>query len=168
MGPCERIISGDPPFGHPRFPGSFPRWSLPTIELPTIENVHEVLAVENLTKRYSEILAVDDVSFSVARNEIVGLLGPNGAGKTTTISMILGVLEPTCGRIAITGIDLGRYRKSALQKANFSAVYAPLPGNLTVLQNLRVFGLIYGVLDLKARIETAIKEFDLERFRDKK
>jgi ABC-2 type transport system ATP-binding protein len=82
--------------------------------------------------------------------------------------MILGVLEPTAGRIAITGIDLGRNRKSALQKANFSAVYAPLPGNLTVLQNLRVFGLIYAVGDLNARIDAVMKEFDLERFRDTK
>src|SRR5699024_324702 len=103
-----------------------------------------------------------------AQNEIVGLLGPNGAGKTTTISMILAVLEPTCGKIAITGIDLARRRKAALQKANFSAVYAPLPGNLTVSQNLRVFGLIYGVPNLTQRIQDVIAEFDLERFRNTK
>src|SRR4051812_13484441 len=130
--------------------------------------VREVLAVDNLTKRYGETLAVDDISFHVAQNEIVGLLGPNGAGKTTTISMILGVLQPTRGRIAITGIDLARKRKSALQKANFSAVYAPLPGNLTVFENLRVFGLIYEVSQLPARIETLIDEFDLRRFRNTK
>jgi ABC-2 type transport system ATP-binding protein len=133
-----------------------------------IKVVREVLAVENLTKRYGQALAVDDVSFRVARNEIVGLLGPNGAGKTTTISMILGVLQPTHGRVAITGIDLARHRKSALQKANFSAVYAPLPGNLTVFQNLRVFGLIYGVSNLRARIDALMNEFELERFRDTK
>ena len=130
--------------------------------------VREALAVKNLTKRYSGTLAVDDISFQVAQNEIVGLLGPNGAGKTTTISMILGVLQPTCGYIGITGIDLARKRKSALQKANFSAVYAPLPGNLTVLENLRVFGLIYGVRDLTARLHELIEEFDLHRFRNTK
>jgi ABC-2 type transport system ATP-binding protein len=130
--------------------------------------VREVLAVEHLTKRYGETLAVDDLSFHVASNEIVGLLGPNGAGKTTTISMILGVLEPTHGRISIMGIDLARKRKTALEKANFSAVYAPLPGNLTVFENLRVFGLIYGVRDLLARIEELLGEFDLRRFRDTK
>ena len=130
--------------------------------------VREVLAVEQLTKRYGETLAVDQISFHVAPNEIVGLLGPNGAGKTTTISMILGVLEPTHGRIAITGIDLARMRKTALEKANFSAVYAPLPGNLTVFENLRVFGLIYGVDNPLARIETLIDEFDLRRFRNTK
>src|SRR3954464_12999955 len=131
-------------------------------------DVRGVLAVENLTKRYRETLAVDDISFHVAQNEIVGLLGPNGAGKTTTISMILGVLQPTCGQITITGIDLARKRKSALQKANFSAVYAPLPGNLTVFENLRVFGLIYEVSQLPARINALIDEFDLGRFRDTK
>jgi ABC-2 type transport system ATP-binding protein len=130
--------------------------------------VREVLTAEHLTKRYGETLAVDDISFHVAQNEIVGLLGPNGAGKTTTISMILGVLEPTRGRISITGIDLARRRKAALQKANFSAVYAPLPGNLTVFENLRVFGLIYDVKNLAERIETLIDEFDLCRFRETK
>ncbi|MFL6448671.1 MAG: ABC transporter ATP-binding protein [Bryobacteraceae bacterium] len=130
--------------------------------------MREVLSVENLTKRYSETLAVDDISFHVTPKEIVGLLGPNGAGKTTIISMILGVLQPTQGRITITGIDLARKRKSALQKANFSAVYAPLPGNLTVFENLRVFGLIYEVGGLTARIGALLDEFDLRRFRDTK
>ena len=131
-------------------------------------DVRGVLAVENLTKRYGETLAVDDISFHVAQNEIVGLLGPNGAGKTTTISMILGVLQPTCGQITITGIDLARKRKAALGKANFAAVYAPLPGNLTVYENLRVFGLIYGVQNLITRIEALIEEFELRRFRNTK
>jgi ABC-2 type transport system ATP-binding protein len=130
--------------------------------------VRDVLAVQGLTKRYGETLAVDDISFHVAPNEIVGLLGPNGAGKTTTISMILGVLEPTRGRIAVTGIDLARKRKAALQRANFSAVYAPLPGNLTVFENLQVFGRLYTVGDLKARIAQVIEEFDLTRFRNTK
>jgi len=113
-------------------------------------------------------LAVDGVSFHVARNEIVGLLGPNGAGKTTTINMILGVLEPTSGTIRIRGIDLAKRRAHALQHTNFAAVYAPLPGNLTVSENLRIFGLIYGVKALEERIQTLLGEFDLERFRDTK
>jgi ABC-2 type transport system ATP-binding protein len=143
----------------------------PTLQLSGLrkmEDVREVLAIKNLSKHYGGTLAVDDISFSVAQNEIVGLLGPNGAGKTTTISMILAVLEPTCGEIGITGIDLARGRKAALKKANFSAVYAPLPGNLTVWQNLRVFGLIYGVPDLTQRIQEVVEEFDLESFRNTK
>ena len=102
--------------------------------------------------RFSELLAAAKHShghlnlLEVRRNEIVGLLGPNGAGKTTTINMILGVLEPSAGRILIEGIDIAAHREQALERTNFAAVYAPLPGNLTVYQNLRVFGLMYAVL----------------------
>ena len=113
-------------------------------------------------------MAVDGLSFDVGRQEIVGLLGPNGAGKTTTINMVLGVLEPSAGSIHIEGVDLARRRAEALTHTNFAAVYAPLPGNLTVRQNLRVFGLIYGVTGLSARIEELLAQFDLERFRDVK
>ena len=128
----------------------------------------DVLSVENIRKVYGGLTAVDGISFNVRRNEIVGLLGPNGAGKTTTISMILGVLEPTAGTIHIEGIDLARRRPRALERTNFAAVYAPLPGNLTVYENLRVFGLIYDVDGLRGRIETVLKEFDLEAVRDVK
>jgi ABC-2 type transport system ATP-binding protein len=126
----------------------------------------DVLTVSHLRKTYGDIVAVEDVSFSVAPNEIVGLLGPNGAGKTTTISMILGILEPTQGEIAIQGCSLRRHRRQALERTNFAAVYAPLPGNLTVMQNLRFFGRVYDVKDLGSRIESVLQEYDLERFRD--
>jgi ABC-2 type transport system ATP-binding protein len=124
--------------------------------------------VEDLRKAYRDTPAVDGLSFQVAPGEIVGLLGPNGAGKTTTINMVLGVLTPTSGTIRIDGLDLARHRCEALQRTNFAAVYAPLPGNLTVAQNLRVFGLMYGVRGLAARIEVLLAEFDLVHFRDTK
>ncbi|MCE9670848.1 ABC transporter ATP-binding protein [Myxococcus stipitatus] len=135
---------------------------------PEVSTAAPVLAVRELRKAYGDTLAVDGVSFEVARNEIVGLLGPNGAGKTTTINMVLGVLEPTGGSIHIQGVDLARHRSRALEFTNFAAVYAPLPGNLTVVQNLRYFGMIYGVRDISARIEALLAEFDLGRFRDTK
>lgn len=124
-----------------------------------------VLSVDSLRKQYGETVAVDGISFAVGPNEIVGLLGPNGAGKTTTINMILGVLEPDSGTVRIDGIDLRTHRSQALQRTNFVAVYSPLPGNLTVIQNLRFFGMIYGVTSLSERIETLIEQFDLDRFR---
>jgi ABC-2 type transport system ATP-binding protein len=124
-----------------------------------------VLNVDRLSKTYGATVAVDDVSFRVDSGEIVGLLGPNGAGKTTTINMILGVLEPTSGTVAIEGSDVARRRSQALARTNFAAVYAPLPGNLTVQQNLRFFGLIYRVERLSQRIEELLEEFELERFR---
>ncbi len=127
-----------------------------------------VLSVENLSKKYGNTIAVEGISFEVERNEIVGLLGPNGAGKTTTINMVLSVLEPTSGSIRIEGIDVARQRSQALECTNFAAVYAPLPGNLTVYQNLYVFGLIYGVNHLSDRIESLLEQFELERFRNLK
>jgi ABC-2 type transport system ATP-binding protein len=132
------------------------------------ELLPNVLSVANLRKDYGDVSAVSGISFEVARNEIVGLLGPNGAGKTTTINMILGVLEPTSGSIRIEGADVHRQRSAALQRTNFAAVYAPLPGNLTVVQNLRVFGRLYCVKDLDARIEQVIDQFDLHSLRGTK
>jgi ABC-2 type transport system ATP-binding protein len=128
----------------------------------------KVLSVRNLRKQYGATVAVDGVSFEVNRNEIVGLLGPNGAGKTTTINMILGVLEPTSGTIVVDDLDISSKRSLALERTNFAAVYAPLPGNLSVIQNLRFFGMIYGVKDLPARIETLLEQFDLIAFRNVK
>jgi ABC-2 type transport system ATP-binding protein len=124
--------------------------------------------VEGLSKRYGATIAVDGISFQVRRNEIVGLLGPNGAGKTTTINMVLGVLSPSAGSIHIDGIDLGEKRSEAMSRTNFAAVYAQLPGNLTVEENLRVFGMIYAARDLSARIERVLEQFDLLQFRKTK
>ena len=127
-----------------------------------------VLSVQHLSKSYSRLLAVDDVSFRIGRREIVGLLGPNGAGKTTIINTILGVLAPTAGSIRIGSFDVARQRAAALARTNFAAVYATLPGNLTVRQNLRFFGLIYAVRNLSARVEALLEQFDLRALRDTK
>src|ERR1700722_12356712 len=124
------------------------------------------LRVERLRKEYGSVTALEEVSFSVGRGEIVGLLGPNGAGKTTTINVILGVLEPTAGRVTVDEIDIAKDRARALARTNFAAVYAALPGNLTVAENLRFFGLLYAVDSLKSRVEELLREFDLERLRD--
>jgi ABC-2 type transport system ATP-binding protein len=128
----------------------------------------KVLAVNSLCKNFGNIKAVEDISFEVGKGEIVGLLGPNGAGKTTTINMILGTLEPTFGTVSIDGMDIIRDRSQALQRANFAAVYAPLPGNLTIYQNLHIFALLYGIKNIKNRIEMLIEKFDLQKFRNTK
>ncbi len=125
----------------------------------------DALSVSRLRRTFGGTAAVDDVSFTVGPGEIVGLLGPNGAGKTTTINMILGVLAPSAGTIRIEGADLAAGRSRALARTNFAAVYAPLPGNLTVEQNLFIFGRLYGVDDLAGRIETLCARFDLSRRR---
>ncbi len=130
--------------------------------------MNPVLNVTNVRKTYGRLTAVEDISFSVGKGEIVGLLGPNGAGKTTTINMILGVLAPTSGTITIDGIDIAKNRHEALTRTNFAAVYAPLPGNLSVVQNLKIFGMLYGVPGLNARIEELLEQFDLKQFRHTK
>mgnify|MGYP001562878837 CR=1 FL=1 len=117
-----------------------------------------------MRKTYKEVTAVDGVSFSVHAGEIVGLLGPNGAGKTTTIDMILGIVEPSAGAIRIFGKDFSEHRAEILARVNFSAVYAHLPGNTTVRQNLTIFALLYGVRHMRRRIATLLKEFNLEKF----
>ena len=120
---------------------------------PAAETSEPILVVDGLCKTYGSLSAVDGVSFTVRPGEVVGLVGPNGAGNINTINMILGVLAPTHGTIRIAGLDLARKRSPALAHTNFAAAYAPLPGNLTVEQNLRVFGMIYGVAGLTARIK---------------
>ncbi len=129
---------------------------------------YPVLEVNHLKRTYGETVAVDDISFAVYPNEIVGLLGPNGAGKTTTINTILGILEPTQGSVRVNGHDIARKRSESLLQTNFAAVYAQVPGNLSVFQNLYIFGLIYGVADLHQRVDQCIAEFDLGTFRDTK
>jgi ABC-2 type transport system ATP-binding protein len=127
-----------------------------------------VLEVRNLRKTYGAVTAVSDISFAIRPNEILGLLGPNGAGKTTTINMVLGILEPTDGTIHIDGNDIARKRSEALSRTNFAAVYTQLPGNLTVYQNLNIFGLLYDIPDRYRRIDELITKFDLKNFRDTK
>lgn len=137
--------------------------------LPVSANAPEDgLRVQRLCKRYGSTEAVDEVSFSVRPGEIVGLLGPNGAGKTTTINMVLGILQPSSGSIEIEGIALSQQRSRALAHTNFAAVYATLPGNLTVYQNLCFFSLIYNVADSRARIEQLLEEFDLQTLRTRR
>jgi ABC-2 type transport system ATP-binding protein len=126
------------------------------------------LTVTGLRKVYASKTAVDGVSFHVGTHEIVGLLGPNGAGKTTTISMILGVLAPSAGTILIDNIDINADRSAAMARTNFAAVYAALPGNMRVYENLHVFGLMYDVPELKKRIEDLIVEYDLVALRNQK
>ncbi len=127
-----------------------------------------ILEVKHLSKSYDALEAVRDISFSIKKGEILGLLGPNGAGKTSTISMLLGVLEPSGGLIYIFGRDLVRERTRVLERMNFSAAYAQLPGNLTVWQNLFIFALLYQIPNLNVRIEYLLKEFDLEKYRNAK
>ena len=105
----------------------------------------QIIKIEKLTKNFGDTTAVNELGFSVARGETVGLLGPNGAGKTTTIQMLLGLTKPTSGDIRIFNLNLQDSRRKILQRINFASAYISLPSNLTVYENLNVFGKLYGI-----------------------
>ncbi len=111
-----------------------------------------VIEAKNLTKRFGDFVATDNVSFQVIRGEIFGLLGPNGAGKSTTFKMMCGLLQPTSGTALVTGIDLKTSASEARQKLGYMAQKFSLYGNLTVHQNLMFFSGAYG-LDGKEQAE---------------
>ena len=119
------------------------------------------IAVRHLGKRFDGVVAVDDVSFDVRRGATAALLGGNGAGKTTTIAMLLGLLLPSQGEIEIFGIDMIRSRYRVLPRINFSSPYVDLPRRLTVAENLRVYGLLYGVRKVSARLRELAEALDI-------
>jgi ABC-2 type transport system ATP-binding protein len=120
-----------------------------------------VIAVSGLTKRFGDLTAVNDVSISVQRGEILGLLGPNGAGKTTTIQLMLGLTTPTSGAITIFGEDLRKRRRQILARVNFASAYISLPSNLTVEENLTVFSRLYGVKNAKRKAADLLELFEI-------
>ncbi|BAJ79877.1 MULTISPECIES: ABC transporter ATP-binding protein [Acidiphilium] len=122
----------------------------------------DAINVENLTKSFGAVRAVEGVSFRVAPGTTCGLLGGNGAGKTTTISMLLGILAPDAGAIRVLGHDMARDRFAALARMNYSSPYVALPMRLTVEENLRVYGHLYNVPQLERRIRELARDFDLE------
>ena len=123
---------------------------------------HPVAAVTNLTKRFGDVLAVEAVTFTVAKGSTMALLGGNGAGKTTTLSMLLGLLLPTSGIVTVFGEDMVRHRHRVLPRMNFSSPYVDVPRRLTVLENLTVYGHLYGLDGVAARVRAIARELEME------
>ena len=126
-----------------------------------------LLEVKNLRKQFGGTVAVEGLSFCLHRGEILGLLGVNGAGKTTAMNMILGLTLPTSGSIHAFSMPLPKNRIAVLKRSNFCSAYASLPSNLLVRQNLLVFGLIYGVRQIRKRIEELLELFEISHLRDR-
>lgn len=127
-----------------------------------------VILVENLVKRYGPgPAAVDGIGFRVERGTTAALLGGNGAGKTTTLAILLGLLLPSSGRVAVFGEDIVRHRYRVLPRMNFSSPYVDLPHRLTVRQNLEIYARLYGIGRRRARIAQLAEELQIAPFLDR-
>jgi ABC-2 type transport system ATP-binding protein len=122
-----------------------------------------MIRLENLTKRFREVTAVDGVSLRVATGEIYGFLGPNGAGKTTTIKMLAGILRPTSGRIFIDGLDLEKHSLEAKRRVGFIPDRPFLYEKLTGQEFLSFMANLYGVngREREKRIQSLLELFEL-------
>ncbi len=125
------------------------------------------VTVDHLVKRYPAGTAVAGVSVALAPGSVTGLLGGNGAGKTTTIAMLMGLVTPTSGSVRVLGAELPRQRYHVLHRMNFESPYVEMPMRLTIRQNLRVFGKLYGVDDIAGRIAALAEELDLTDLLDR-
>ena len=133
----------------------------------TASMTKSVVEIRNLTKRFDQFTAVDNISFDIKEGEILGLLGPNGAGKTTTIHMLLGLITPTAGRIHMFGLDLSKHRETILRQVNFSSTYISMPFSLTVEENLKVIARLYELKHIQQRIDDIVKKLEMEDIRHK-
>ena len=126
------------------------------------------IEVNNLAKQFKNALAVNNISFKINKGTIIGLLGPNGCGKSTTIGMMLGLIKPTSGTVVINGQNIENNRTSLLEKMNFISPYIELPKKLTVEENLKVYGRLYGVKNLEGKISEIMEKLNLTEFKKRK
>ena len=126
------------------------------------------IEINNLSKKYKNTLAVKNINLKINKGAIIGLLGPNGCGKSTTIGMMLGLIKPTLGEIIINNKNIEQNRTSLLQKINFISPYIELPKKLTIEENLKVYGRMYGVKSLNDKINELIEKLNLTEFRKRK
>ena len=123
-----------------------------------------MLAIEthNLTKKYKDKVAVNNLNLSIKKKELFALLGTNGAGKTTTIKMLSSIILPTSGEIIINDLDLSKNKQKIKEILNVSPQETAIAPNLTVLENLEFMAGVYEIKDKKKKIEELIKLFKLE------
>ena len=126
------------------------------------------IEINNLNKSFRNILAVKNINFKIDKGAIIGLLGPNGCGKSTTIGMMLGLIKPTSGTVVINGQNIENNRTNLLEKMNFISPYIELPKKLTVEENLKVYGRLYGVKNLESKISELMEKLNLTQFKKRK
>ncbi len=127
------------------------------------------IEIKKLSKSYNGYFAVNNINFNIERDKTIGLLGPNGCGKTTTIGMMLGLVTPTSGAIVLENKNINTFKRDEiLKRFNFASPYVELPKKLTVIQNLEIYGRLYGVDDLKTRINDIASDLDIKNFFNRK
>ena len=130
--------------------------------------IKNIIEIKELKKVFNKTIAVDNLNFEIQKGKIIGLLGPNGCGKSTTIGMMLGLIKPTSGSVIINNKNIENNRTSLLEKMNFISPYVELPKKLTVEENLKVYGRLYGVKNLKEKIDNLIEKLNLIEFKSRK
>ena len=126
------------------------------------------IEINNLNKSFGNILAVKNINFKIDKGTIIGLLGPNGCGKSTTMGMMLGLIKPTSGTVLINGQNIENNRTNLLEKMNSISPHIELPKKLTVEENLKVYARLYGVKNLKEKIDSLMEKLNLIEFKSRK
>lgn len=124
------------------------------------------IEVEELTKRFGDFTAVDQITFHVKKGEIFGFLGANGAGKTTAIKMLIGISLPTSGKASVAGYDVSNDREKVKENIGYMSQKFSLYEDLTVRENIRFYGGIYGLSGKRIKQKTAeiIERLALENY----
>ena len=130
--------------------------------------IENIIEINKLKKIYNKTIVVDNLNFKIQKGQIIGLLGPNGCGKSTTIGMMLGLIKPTSGSVIIKNKNIENNRTNLLEKMNFISPYVELPKKLTVEENLKVYARLYGVKNLKEKIDNLIEKLNLIEFKSRK
>ena len=130
--------------------------------------IENIIEINELKKIYNKTIAVDNLNFKIKKGQIIGLLGPNGCGKSTTIGMMLGLIKPTSGSVIIKNKNIENNRTNLLEKMNFISPYVELPKKLTVEENLKVYARLYGVKNVKEKIDNLMEKLNLIDFKSRK
>ncbi|AOL16353.1 ABC transporter ATP-binding protein [Sulfolobus sp. A20] len=125
------------------------------------------ILVQDLTKNYGDIIALDHINFEVRRGEVFGLLGPNGAGKTTTIKILTGLTKPTSGKAIVAGFDVVREPVEVKKRIGWIAAEVIVDDDLTAWENLELQAKLEGLKDWKDRASELLKYFGIYEFKDK-
>jgi ABC-2 type transport system ATP-binding protein len=134
-----------------------------------MEPLDKVIICDKLTKKFGDFTAVNEISFDVKKGEIFGFLGANGAGKTTAIKMLIGLLLPSSGSATVAGFDVNRESENIKKKIGYMSQHFSLYQDMTIKENIRFYGGIYGLKSAEIKKQSAflIKKLGLEDFKDR-